>query len=212
MFVLVHGMMFDFFRKRARSKAHPQVRELQALSSCLVAWRRACLEGNFQDRTGEASRLAERLDSLRWYAQAAGSADPLADHVLSLGLGELDQGAFLEALYRIETATSVAWALGLVDAIPPVEQRADWAAMDALFPLDGPPAPSISEARLRPTDLLAKALEEWKSKTVLARKKRDALPSSEAAGIEFSRAFERARGLAWVLGDVAYIENTVTDL
>lgn len=178
--------------------------------SCLVAWRRAVLEAHLRDGVADAKTLEERRSALARYAHAAGGTDPFADHVLRVPVGELDDSLFLEALYRIETAVGVAWTLGLIAAVPAPEVGADFEALSALFPLDGAPAPSIRDAKLREQAEISSKLSEWMALTASARKKRDGSPG-ESTAIAFSRAFERARGIAWVHSGTPWIEDTVID-
>lgn len=202
-------LMFGLFRKRRRAGPHPHRRELSGLLSCIVAWRRAVIEARLRDGEVDAGTLAERLSNLAAYAEAAGEIDPFTRHVLSIPVGELDEPLFLEALYRMETAVSIAWALGLVSVLPPIEERADFEALGELFPLDGPPARSIAGAKLRETGEISAQLSSWSSRLAAARQKRKLSPGDEASAVQFSHAFERARGLAWLSRDTAYIEDTV---
>ncbi len=180
--------------------------------SCLVAWHRAAFEGHYQDGVANAKALEEKRSALGWYAHAAGGTDPFTDHILQIPVGELDEPLFLEALYRIETASAIAWALGLIEALPPTDVRADFEALSRLFPLDEPVAPAIRDARLRDQSKLIDKLTEWKALTATARKKRDESPE-ESTTIPFSRAFERARGLAWVSSnETPWIEDIVLDV
>lgn len=179
--------------------------------SCLVAWHRAVLEGQYQDGVTDSKALEERRSALGWYAHAAGGTDPFTDHILQIPVGELDEPLFLEGLYRIETALGVAWALGLIEAVPPTDVGADFEALSCLFPLDGPPAPSVRDARLREHTEILDKLAEWTSLTASARMKRDE-SHEESTAIPFSRAFERARGLAWVSSDTPWIEDTILDV
>jgi hypothetical protein len=159
----------------------------------------------------DARTLDERRSALAWYAHAAGGADPFTDHILQTPIGELDEPLFLEALYRIETAVGVAWALSLVGTVPPMEEGADFEALSGLFPLEGSPAPSIRDASLREKTVILNKLAEWRALTASARKKRDEAPG-ESTAIPFSRAFERTRGLAWASSNATWIEDTVMDV
>lgn len=197
--------MFGFLRKR---REHPHHRELRGLMSCIVAWRRAVIEGHHQEQSVDATTLEEARSALLWYAHAAGGADPFTDHIVQVPVGELEEPLFLEALYRIETAVAVAWTLGLVESLPPPEDRADFEALADLFPVDGPPPPSIRDARLRDQTEIANKSAEWQSLTAAARKLRDERPGP-ATAIPFSRAFERARGLVWASSSTRWIEDTV---
>jgi hypothetical protein len=200
--------MFGFLRKR---REHPRHRELRGLRSCLVAWRRAVLEAHHRDGAADNETLEEKRLALAWYAHAAGGADPFTSHILQVPVGELDEPLYLDALYRIETAVGVAWTLGLIETLPPTEVGADFEALSGLFPLEGSPAPSIRAATLRGQTEILNELAEWKMLTVSARKKRDESPG-ESTAISFSRAYERARGLAWVASDTPWIEDTAMDV
>jgi hypothetical protein len=141
------------------------------------------------------------------YAEAAGETDPFVRLVLGTSVGGLDPPLFLEALYRIETAASIAWAFGLAE-LPSIEERADAVVLCGLFPLDGPPADSIISARKRELSEIAVQLSNWRSRLASARERADQSPNDEAAGIQRSRAFERTRGLLWITTDVPNIEDT----
>jgi hypothetical protein len=206
--------MFALLRKRWRASPPPHRRELNGLLACISAWRRALLDAHLREGALDAGTLAERLSDLVAYVELAGGTDKFTRHVLGIAVGELDQTLFLEALYRIETAVSIAWALGLVDALPPIEEGADVETLSQLFPLYGSPARSIREATLRVTpraaDELAAQRSSWSSRLATARQKRALSPNDESLAIQFSRAFERTRGLVWVSSDTPSIEDTVS--
>jgi len=176
------------------------------LLSCIVAWRRAVLEARCREDPAEAKALDERRDLLCSYADVAGGVDPLTRHILGLAVGSLAEPLFLEGLYRIETASSIAWALGLAEAVPPITEHANHERLGALFPTASAPPPSIREARLRERAEIAAKLEEWKDASSRAWARREEAPG-EVTGIEFSRAYERARGLRWVCSRASWIEE-----
>jgi hypothetical protein len=198
--------MFGLF-KRTRRSPHLHRRELEGLLACLTAWRRAVLEGRRNDGE-DGNALAEELDHLAAYSEAAGVADPFTKLILGRPVGGLDQPLFLEGLYRIETAASIAWALGLAEDIPSIEERADFEALRSLFPLDGPPM-AIDGAKLRESSEIGAQLSAWTSRLTAAWAASERSPTDEAAGIRRSRAFERTRGLIWVGGGMAHIEDVV---
>ena len=179
--------------------------------SCLVAWHRAVLEARHQGGAVDTQELEQKRSALAAYAHAAGGTDPFTEHVVQLPVGQLDKPLFLEALYRMETAVGVAWALGLLETVPPPEVGADFETLSGLFPLEGSPAPSIRDAKLRAQTELRNKVAEWAELTALARKKRDASPG-ESTAIPFSRAYERTRGLVWVSSDTPWIEDTAVNI
>lgn len=160
------------------------------------------LEHWFREKEADAPALEEKRDALAWYAKGAGGADPFSSHVLQAPIGKLDQGLFLLAHYRIETAISIAWALGLAEVIPPIEERASLELLDRLLPLRG--MPQIRDAKLRDRAQLELALGEWRARTVEASLRRS---EGSDANVQFSRAFERARGLAYVCGAAAWLDD-----
>jgi hypothetical protein len=176
--------MFAALRNIFRPRApHPHQRECMALLSCVVAWRRAVIEA----KRREANIVDDdALSALRWYWHGAGGTDPFTSHVLALHVGALDDDLFLLALYRIETAVALAWALRLVDEIPPPTERADVDVISRIFPLDA--ETRIKDASLRSHDELHDAANAW----------RTMLQSCAPGSLEFSRAYERARGLLWL--------------
>ena len=191
---------------------HPHLRELIGLRCCLTAWRRAVIEHWHQDGVASREELTERLSQLGWYNTGAGGADPFTEHVLQVPVGDLDPSLLLGAHWRAEAAASIAWALGLVDQIPPPSQRSDVAALESLFPLADRSAPAIAQARMRDRAAIAGKLAEWKQHLSVATANREtAGPADESAAFAVSRAYERTRGLAWVLTDVASIDDTVMD-
>ena len=198
--------MFGLFKRKPRPP-HPHRRELEGLLGCLTAWRRAVLEGRFQDGD-DGTALAEQLGHLAAYAEAAGVADPFTKLILRRPVGGLDQPLFHEGLYRIETAASIAWALGLAEDIPSIEDRADFEALRSLFPLDGP-STAIGGAKLRESSVIAAQRAAWTSRLAAATAAADRSRTDEVAGIRRSRAFERTRGLIWVGGGMAHIEDVV---
>jgi hypothetical protein len=193
------------------TQPHPHQRELITLMSCIVSWRRAVLEAQVRDGVAEAAVLDGRRALLATYTLAAGGADPFTEDVLLVGVGQMEEEHFLEALFRIEAALSIGWALGLVASLPASTVGADWKSLSALFPPDGAPAAVLRDARLRPSDELQQGLTEWKAITAEARKVRDADPTHETA-IPFSRAFERTRALVWVTGQVPWLEDVAMDV
>lgn len=193
-----------------RRKPHAQQRELAALLSCLVAWRRAVLEARHREAPNHATGLEERLSALRWYAHGAGGTDPFTDHVLGLPLGGLDESLFLSALYRIEVAVGIAWAIRLLDSVPPVDEGADVDALDQLLPTNGALPESIRRARLRDRETLTTALHEWTAALRELRARREE-KDDEVTAIRFSRAFERARSLAWVSSTAPFVEDVEPD-
>ena len=191
---------------------HPHVRELIGLRACLTAWRRAAIEHWYQDGVASREELTERLSQLGWYNRGAGGADPFTEHVLGVPVGELDPSLLLGAHWRAEAAAGIAWALDLMDEIPPMSERSDPATLERFFPLRDAPPPSIAQARLRDRAAIAGKLAEWKEHLSVATASREAAgPADEAAAFAFSRAYERTRGLAWVLTDVASIDDTPMD-
>lgn len=199
--------MLGWLKRRKAPSAHPQQRELAALLSCLVAWRRAALEAQFHEIPEAAAELEERLSALRWYVHGAGGADPFTSYVLEFPLGELDHSLFLLALYRIEVAVGIAWALGLSESMPDADQGANIEWLDELLPVTGSPHPAIAEARLRDRQELETSRDEWLTALGELRARRDQSPDDERAGIRFSRAFERTRALVWVLGSAPFVED-----
>jgi hypothetical protein len=159
--------------------------------------------------------LAEKLSQLNWYNHEAGGADPFTDHILRVPVGDLEPPAYLGAEWRIETAVSIAWALSLVDEIPPTAQRSDSAMLETFFPLQGSLPASVKEARLRDRAAIIDKVTEWKQNLSGARANRDrsvGSPMEEAAAVEFSRAYERTRGLVWVLTAAPSIDDTARDV
>ena len=193
---------------RRRPAPHPHLRELAALQSCVVAWRRSVLEHWLEsDQAGE-DELSERLDSLRSYAEYATGLDPLAQDALMVPVGQLDQSELLLATYRIEAASTIAWALQLAPEIPQIEERADTNALAALFPLDGPPGWSRDDVTRRPPSDIRSAGEDWSARAQSAFAER----TTPESHVEFSRAFERARGLLWVESDLDSLDDVHIEL
>jgi hypothetical protein len=154
--------------------------------------------------------VTERLSHLNWYNHGGGGADPFTDFVLKIPIGEMEPPLLLGAHWRGETAVSIAWALGLLERIPAASQRADMAQMESFYPLDGE-VPALAAAQLRDRDLIAAELAAWKQTLLVATASRErAGPDDENAAFEFSRAYERTRGLAWVLSGTPAIEDTPT--
>ncbi len=201
--------VLDLFR-RPRRAPHPCVRELLGLQACIIAWRRGGLEHRHREGSSERAALDEKLELLRWYAQGAGCVEPFAAHALEIPLGGMTESDFLEASFRIETAGAIAWALGLAAALPPGDERADVLSIARLFPSDAEPPPEIDSAALRDRAALAAELNQRKLAAAAARRERDAC-DEHATAIVFSRAYERARGLAWVCGTARWLHETPID-
>jgi hypothetical protein len=192
----------------SRRRKHPHARELRGLRACLLAWHRSVLEDWHRQGVAPADELTRRLAALQGYAAGLGGTDPFTDHVLGVPVGGLEQPLYLGAHWRGETAASLAWALRLVDAIPPVDERSDMGVLEALMPLDAAPPEALRHATLRDRAELARARDDWRRQTAEADDRR-AGASSELAELAFSRAFERARGLAWILDGAPSIEDVV---
>ena len=200
-----------WFSKKERKPPHPNLRELNGLRWCITAWRRAAIEHWFHDGVASREELTEKLSALNWYNHVWDGADEFTDFVLKIPVGEMDPSLLLGAHWRGETASAIAWALGLVDVIPPPSQRADAERLEGFFPIGGQ-APQIAQIGLRDRALIAAELAAWKQNLVVAAANRDrAGPTDETAAFEFSRSYERTRGLAWVLSDLADIEDTPMD-
>jgi Domain of unknown function (DUF4272) len=197
------------FRSRRAGEPPPHLaRELRALRSGLVAWRRAVLESKYREQVGDAATLDAERTSLAWYVDAMGGADSFTTHIIHVPVGELDEPLFLAALWRIEAAAGIAWAVGLVEEIPALEDGSDADELDRLLPLDGPPASTVRTAELRDRTEIAHKLEEWRALATVARRRVNDWRLDTTA-IELSRAFERARSLAWVLGRDTWIDDTI---
>jgi hypothetical protein len=137
-------------------------------------------------RQGAASReeLAEKLSQLNWYNHGAGGADAFTEHVLHVPVGDLDPPLHLAAEWRIDTAASIAWALGLVDEIPPMAERSDSAVLEAFFPLRGSLPASVKDARLRDRAAIVEKATEWRQNLKAASANRNSSggsPTEEAA-------------------------------
>ncbi len=195
------------FRRHRAGEPHRQARELRALISCLVAWRRAVLETQYRDGVADAATLDEKRAGLVWYVERRGGADSFTSHIIQVPIGDLDEPLYLAALWRIEAVAGIAWALRLLDEIPQLEDGSDEAMLDRLFPLDGAPSPAVRTAAMRDRAEIAVKLEEWRALATVARRRVNDW-RFEATAIELSRAFERARALAWVLGTEAWIDDT----
>ncbi len=196
--------MFGWFK---RKKPHPLRRELAGLLSCVTAWRRAVLEMRFLER-GDQDAISRDLENLTWYVHgAAEMVDPFATSLVRHPLGQLEPSALVDALYRIETASSIAWSLGLTSTIPNIDDRADRDSLDELFPLDAPASSVTTGARLHDASVIEAQLAAWMSRLATAKDECHMLPSDEAAGIRYSRAYERTRGLLWVTSNAAYVHE-----
>jgi hypothetical protein len=199
------------FRRRRAAEPQRQKRELRAITSCLVAWRRAVLESQYRDGVTDTASLEESRAGLIWYVEGMGGADSFTSHIIQVPIGDLDEPLYLAALWRVEAAGGIAWAVGLIDEIPQLEDGSDEAVLDGLFPLAGPPAPAVHAAEMRDRVEIAVKLEEWRELATVARRRVNDW-RIETTAIELSRAFERARALAWVLGNERWIDDTVFEV
>jgi len=199
------------FRRRRAAEPHRQARELRALISCLVAWRRAVLESQYRDGATDTPSLEESRAGLIWYVEGMGGADSFTTHIIHVPIGDLDEPLYLAALWRVEAAGGIAWAVGLIDEIPQLQDGSDEAMLDRLFPLAGPPDPAVGAAEMRDRAEIADKLEEWRALATVARRRVNDW-RVETTAIELSRAFERARALAWVLGTDRWIDDTLFEV
>lgn len=183
------------------------VRELDALRSCIIAWRRALLELRYQSGEDPTALDAEHGD-LAAYAHAAGESAPFSLALLAATVGELDRSALLIALYRSEVATTIAWAVQLVDAIPAPDTPADLTALDDLLPLYGPPSQRVGGATLRDLRDIAAEHARRSERLAVAHVRSQREPQDNDAGMQFSRAYWRCYGLTWVLGSATHVEET----
>jgi hypothetical protein len=188
---------------------------LEAIRCCVTAWRRAVIEHWFQDGADSREALSARLSALSDYNRGWDGADPFTEQVLAIPVGGLEPSLLLEAHWRGETAAAIAWALGLIPELPPPSQGTDAAILDRWYPV-GESSPGVvramREARLRDRAILTAKLAEWRQHLASAEAERErAGPADREAAFAFSRAYERTRGLAWVLSDVSTIEDTPVD-
>lgn len=172
--------------------------------SCTCAWRRAVFETQYREHSEAGGALEDARKSLALYCEAAGGVSPFANAILSVPLGELDEDLFLLGLYRMDVAASIAWALHLMDEIPPLTSSSDAERIASLFPLDGGPGWTRDDVCPRDPPVLKQVLDEWRSTLAAARTNRD---GSEERELEFSRAYERTRGLKWVCTDLPWVED-----
>ena len=196
--------MLNFVRRLLgihKPEAHVHARELGGLVASVVAWRRGGLEQALRDGVAVVD-LEQDRNSLAWYAEGAGIQDPLVAELLAIPVGELDTELFLLASYRIEAAGGIAWALGLIETLPPPEQRIGLHDVVTLFPLQGEPSPAIDHAKRRPDAEL-----EAKLADLIPVLDRPVDPGDEAANIAFSRAFERVRALQWVQSGAPFLDD-----
>lgn len=183
------------------------VRELDALRSCIITWRRALLDLRYQ--SGDEPRLldAEHGDLVA-YADAAGESAPFARAVLAASVGSLEQPALMVSLYRTDVATSIAWALRLVDAIPSPDTPADLTTLDGLLPLYGAPSERVAGATLRDARDIASEHTRTRERLAAARDRSQQDPQDNAAGAQLSRLYWRCYGLQWLLGSATHVEET----
>ena len=201
---MVLGWLLDRFRRHA---PHSAAREIGALVSCMVAWRRACLETYLQDAAGTVEDLGEELEALREYVHELGGVDPFTTYVLDVPIGALDEELLLGATWRIETAGAIAWGLGLLDRIQPVEERTDVALLSDYFPFQTSPSRSFTAAVVRDRSQILAERDRWRAIEMHTRRDRDARPNEPEVAFAFSRAFERARGLTWMASDARWVED-----
>lgn len=116
-----------------------------------------------------------------------------AEQRLAFGLhtGQVDGAAVTAAMWRLEDAAVLAWALGLRDTIPPVTEAADPQSLRSLVPTDAARFAEFCEkATIRPLGELLEARNEWAMKFFPVE--------HQGPGEERSRMLERVRALRWL--------------
>ena len=134
-------------------------------------------------------RSLDYLVSLGWTPRDLESAEQR----LALGLhtGKLDGNDALSAMWRLEGAGVLAWALGRQSAILPIDRHVDLPDLRAECPEDAAGFRRFAEtAAVRPIHELMAARTEWSTRYFPIE---HSLPSEER-----SRILERVRALRWL--------------
>jgi hypothetical protein len=158
------------------------------------------LAGKRDDATAMRTRTLDQLLGLGF------TPDDLEDRerqfVMSLRTGRVDGNEATAAMWRLECAGVLAWALALEPAILPVEQSVDLAPLRSRLPADAAALRAFADgATVRPLPELLAARHDWSVRWFT----REVAPPSE----ERSRVLERVRAIRW-LTEPALFELTST--
>jgi hypothetical protein len=124
--------------------------------------------------------------------------------VMSLRTGKVDRDAAIGAMWRLECAGVLAWALGLEPAILPVDQHAELAPLKARLPADAAALRRfVDSATMRPLGSLMSARSEWQMRWFPL----EVTEPSEKR----SRVLERMRAIRW-LTEPALAELSATQV
>jgi len=131
----------------------------------------------------------DHLIALGWKPDDLESAE--RRFVVGLNTGRVDPNDALAAMWRLEGAGVLAWALGLRERILPVEQSVDRADLRAACPEDAAGFLRFAEtSTVRSLPQLMSARHEWSMRY---------FPIENAPpGEERSRIIERVRALRWI--------------
>jgi hypothetical protein len=114
----------------------------------------------------QSEDMKGRTQSIEWHSElldwlrAEGifsSLSPVEHHLMLRPLGGWTKAHFREMSWRIESLGILAWALGLVDSLPPYDTKFSHQAIQALFPLLQSTKLLSSRAKLRSVETLAGA-------------------------------------------------------
>lgn len=124
--------------------------------------------------------------------------------VMSLRTGRVNQNDATAAMWRLECAGVLAWALGLETAILPVERSVELASLRSRLPADAAALRAFADgATVRPLPELLAARHEWS----IQWPPLEVAPPGEAR----SRVLERMRSVRW-LTEPALVELSATQV
>ncbi len=124
--------------------------------------------------------------------------------VMSLRSGKVDQSAVMAAMWRLECAGVLAWALGLETVILPSERSVELAPLRSKLPADAAAFRAFADgATVRPLPALLAARHEWSMRWFPI----EGAPPGEVR----SRVLERMRAIRW-LTEPALLELSATQV
>ena len=106
--------------------------------------------------------------------------------------GQVEPGLVTSALWRLDGAPVLAWALGLTDSIPSADVGASVAELDQLIPADRTAFERLAAtASMRPLNAVMAQYHEWSMRCFEVE--------PQPPGERRSRILERSRSLRWLV-------------
>lgn len=129
--------------------------------------------------------------------------------VLMADTGAVPPSRLMALHWRVECVGALAWALGLLEDLPPCTERFDYAAIDAAVPKARSAVDDAATATLRPSHEIAAMRARLQSERRAAAEELEGHEGDRDRSLVHSRALERCRAIEWlVTPDAPSLEAT----